>query len=76
VDEQPFKHGLDVVRLAQRAFDTRAAAAGESDDEIARTDVTETLAVEDERHTRHEVRLTDDELAAPRNLDDDSVCQR
>src|SRR5262245_55373956 len=68
-----FEHSLDVVRLSQRSFDARASAAGESDDEIAWADVTQTLAVEDERHAGQEVRLADDELAALRNLDDDSL---
>jgi hypothetical protein len=31
--------------------------------------------VEDERDARREVRLADDELAAPRDLDDDGVRQ-
>ena len=73
VDKQPFEDGLDVLRSPQRPFDTRTPAAGERDDEIPRADVTEPFPVQDERDACDEVRLADDELAALRNLDDDSV---
>jgi hypothetical protein len=73
VDEQPLEHGLDVVGLAERALDSRTTPARERDDEVSRAGVSEALAVEDERHARHEVRLADDELAALRNLDDDAI---
>jgi hypothetical protein len=75
VDKQSFEHRLDVARLPEPSLDARTPTVGEGNDEIPRTDVTELLAVEDERNPRHEVRLADDELAALRNLDDDRVGQ-
>jgi hypothetical protein len=71
VDEQPFHHRLDVVRFPQRALDPGASASGTRDNQIAWADVAEPLAVEDKWHTGNEVRLADEKLAAPRNLDDD-----
>jgi hypothetical protein len=73
--EQPLEHDLDVVCLPEDALEARAAPPRPDDGEIAWACVAEALAVEDERHAPHEVRLADDELAAPLDLDDGAVGQ-
>jgi hypothetical protein len=70
VHEQTFEHDLDVLRLAELALDTRAAAAGADDDEVSRTDVAAAFAVDRDRNVRDEVRLADEQLAALVDLDD------
>src|SRR6266545_7307793 len=75
VDEQALEHDLDVARLAEDALELRTAAPRPDNGKIAGPGVAESLAVEDERHPRHEVRLADDQLAALRDLDDGCVRQ-
>jgi hypothetical protein len=71
VDEQSFENDVDVVCLPEHTLEPRAAATLSRDDgEIAAARVSETLSIENERNTRLEVRLADDELAALRDLDD------
>ena len=72
MDEQPLQHHLDVVRLAEHLLEPRASPAGAHDDEIPLPHVPEALPVEHDRDVRHEERLADDELAAPRHLDDEA----
>jgi hypothetical protein len=72
VDEQALEHHFDVVRLAEDTVELGAAPPGADDGEIAGAGIAEALAVEDERHARHEIRLADDELAAL--LDEDDGC--
>ena len=70
VHEQTFEHDLDVLRLAELALDTRAAAAGADDDEVSGTDVAAAFPVDRDRNVRDEVRLADEQLAALVDLDD------
>jgi hypothetical protein len=70
VDEQHFEHDLDVLRLTEFALEPRAAAAGAHDDQIAGADVAAALPVDRDRDVRDEVRLADQQLAAPVDLDD------
>jgi hypothetical protein len=70
VDEQPFEHDLDVLRLAELALELRAAAVRAHDDQIAGADVAAALAVDRDRDVRDEVRLADQQLAALVDLDD------
>jgi hypothetical protein len=70
VDEQPFEHDLDVLRLAELALELRAAAVGAYDDQIAGADVAAALAIDRDRDVRDEVRLADQQLAALVDLDD------
>ena len=75
--EQPLEHGVDVIRGSEDALDAGPAAARADDGEIAGPGVAETVAVDDERHSRLEVRLADDELPAFAQLDDDlTACGR
>jgi hypothetical protein len=52
-------------------LEARTAASSCDDDEIARPCIAEALSVDDERNAGREVRLADDELPPPRELDDD-----
>jgi hypothetical protein len=70
VDEQPFEHDLDVLRLAELALELCAASARAHDDQIAGADVAAALAVDRDRDVRDEVRLADQQLAALVDLDD------
>jgi hypothetical protein len=70
VDEQPFEHDLDVLRLAELVFEPRAAPTGAHDDQIAGADVAAALAVDRDRDVRDEVRLADQQLAALVDFDD------
>jgi hypothetical protein len=75
VHEQAFEHGVDRRRLPEHALEPSPAAAGKDDRQVARTGVSEVLSVEDERHSRLEEGVADDELAALRDLDDDAFRQ-
>jgi hypothetical protein len=75
LDEQRLEDVLDPPRAPEPALDLRPAPAGADDGEVAGPDVAEPLVVEDERDSRREVGLPDDELAAPGDLDDDRVGQ-
>ena len=57
-----------------RPRSTRARPAARPDDgEVAALEVADPLRVEHDRHAGREVRLADDELAAPLDLDDDAL---
>jgi len=71
LDEKRLHHVLDPLRRAQQRLDTRATAPAGDDCQIARPGVARTLAVDDDRDARREVGLADEQLAAPRELDDD-----
>ena len=75
LDEERLEDVLDPAGASEAAFDLRAPATGPDDCEVARADVAEPLVVEDERDARGEVRVADDELAAPADLDDEDVGQ-
>ncbi|MGZ4392063.1 MAG: hypothetical protein ACXVRK_08110 [Gaiellaceae bacterium] len=68
--EQALEHHLDVLRLAELAFDARTAAAGADGDEVSGPDVAAAFPVDRDRNVRDEVRLTDEQLAALVDLDD------
>jgi hypothetical protein len=75
VYEQALEHGLDVAGLAENLLQPRSSPSRADDREVAGAGVAEALAVENQRDTRNEERLADDELAALRNLDDDRFAQ-
>jgi hypothetical protein len=75
VHEHAVEDGVDVLRTPENVLELRAAASCPNDGEIAGPCVAQSLAVEDERHAGHEVRLADDELAALLDLDDCAVAQ-
>ena len=58
-----------------KALDPGAPAPAAHDCEIAGVELAVALGVEHDRHARREERLADDELAPPRDLDDDGVGQ-
>jgi hypothetical protein len=70
VDEQRLEDVLDPLRRADDAVDARAALPAGDDGEIAGPGVAGSLAVDDDRHARREVRLAYEQLPAPRELDD------
>ena len=69
--EQSLEHGVDVIRGSEDAFHTSASAARANDSEVARPSVAETVAIDDDRYSRGEIRVTDDELPTRAQLDDD-----
>ena len=73
VHEQSFEDDLDVFRLAELALEPRAASAGAHDDQVAGADVAAALPVDRDRDVRDEVRLADEQLAAPVDLDYEKV---
>jgi len=75
VVEQAFEHRLDRAGRPEHALDPCTAAPGRDDDELTRSNVPRTLAVEDDRGARIEVRLPDEQLAAPRDLADEWLGQ-
>jgi hypothetical protein len=70
LDEQRLEHVLDLGRRAEHAVDGGPPPHAYGD-EVAFARVAERLAVDDDGHAGLEVRLADDELPAPRELDDD-----
>jgi hypothetical protein len=68
LDQQRLEHVLDPLRGAKHALDTRPATPAGDDGEIARARVARALAVDDDRNSGREVRLADNELAAPGKL--------
>ncbi|MGE5435241.1 MAG: hypothetical protein ACM3S3_10700 [Candidatus Doudnabacteria bacterium] len=66
--QQRLEHVLDPLRGADHALDARPSTPAGDDREIARPRFTRALAVDDDRNSRREVRLTDSELAAPGKL--------
>ena len=73
VHEQSFEDDLDVFRVAELALEPRAAPAGAHDDQVAGADVAAPLPVDRDRDVRDEVRLADEQLAAPVDLDYEKV---
>src|SRR6478735_2094200 len=72
LDEQRLEHVLDAIGRPEPLLDLRPAAPGTHHSQVAVLDVTDPLRVEHDRHARREVRLTDDEPAAPADLDDET----
>jgi hypothetical protein len=72
-DEQSLEDVFDLVRGAEDVDDLRAAASEAGDDEIAGAGRAKILAVEADRRPGREVRVADDELAAPGDLHDDEI---
>ena len=70
--EQGLEDVADPVGRAERALEPRAPPTRVHDGEVARAEVAEPLRLEHDRDARREVRLADDELAAPADLDDDA----
>jgi hypothetical protein len=70
MNEQAFEHDLDVLRLAELSLDPCAASTRADDDEVSGPDVAAALPVDRDRNVRDEVRLADEQLAAPVDLDD------
>jgi hypothetical protein len=66
--QQRLEYVLDPLRGADHALDTRPSTPAGDDREIARPRVTRALAVDDDRNPRREVRLADNQLAAPGKL--------
>jgi hypothetical protein len=71
--EQRLENVLDPSSAAERPFDPGAPAALRNEREVAIVDIVEALRIEDDRDTRREVRLADDELPAAPDLDDQAV---
>ena len=61
------------VGRPERSLDVRAAAPGRTTARSPGLEVAEPLRLEHDRHARREVRLADDELPAPADLDDDAL---
>ena len=76
LDEQRLEDVLDSVRGPERLLDVCSALPRPHERQVARLEVAEPFRLEDERHARREVRLADDELAAPADLDDDRLGDR
>jgi hypothetical protein len=70
VHEQALEHDLDVLSLTELALDARAATAGADDNEVSGPDVAAAFPVDRDRNVPDEVRLADEQLAAPVDLDD------
>jgi len=66
--QQRLEHVFDPLRRAEHALDTRPPAPAGDDREIARPRVARAFPVDDDRNSRREVRLADNELAAPGKL--------
>jgi hypothetical protein len=74
--EEPFEDRLDVVDTAQHALDARATPAEAKHGEMARVRLAGSLAIDDDRDARLEVRLADEELAAAGKLGDEELSGR
>jgi len=70
VHEQSLEHDLDVLRLAELALDPCAPATRPDDDQISGANVAAALPVDRDRYVGDEVRLADEQLAPPVDLDD------
>ena len=73
LDQQRLEHVLDPLRRSDDALHARAALAPGHDGEVARSRLPRPLAVDDHRHAGREVRLADEQLPAPGELDDDGL---
>ena len=73
LDENRLEHRLDRARLPDDALNPGPATSFGGQDEIADVDFSRALPVQRDRHARREVRLTDEELAPPLDLDDDPL---
>jgi hypothetical protein len=72
--EQPLQHGLDRVRGPEHALDPRPAATPADDGEVTRPRLAAAALLEQQRDTGREVRLADEQLAPPRDLDNYVAC--
>ncbi|HKH32022.1 MAG TPA: hypothetical protein VKA45_13325 [Gaiellaceae bacterium] len=71
LDEQALEHSFDRVGPAEDPLEPRPAASVRRDDrEVAGTRFVAPFLVEQDRRAGREVGLADDELPAPRDLDD------
>jgi len=75
LDEERFEDVVDPAGASEAPLDLGPPPARPHDGEVAGAGVAEALVVEHERHAGGEVRLADDELAAPADLDDEKVGQ-
>jgi hypothetical protein len=73
VPEQPFENGLDVARGPEDSFEPGAPASGTEDDEVADGRLPRPLPVDHDLRPGLEVRLADEELAAPAELADQEL---
>jgi hypothetical protein len=73
LDQQRLEHVLDPLRRPDQALDARAPATAGDDRKIARACFARAFAVNDDRDAGVEVRLADQELAAPSELDDNGI---
>ena len=71
--EQRLEHGLDPVRPAENPLEPSPPAPAVDEREVARPRLAASLAVDDHRHARREVRLADEELAASGELYDERI---
>jgi len=68
VDQERLEHVLDPLPRTEHALHACPPTPAGHDSEIARARLARTLAVDHDRHARREVRLADEELAAPGEL--------
>ena len=73
LDEQRLEHVLDPVRGPHYPLDASPPAAFRDGDEIAGLGALQPLAVDGDRRPGREVRLADEQLAAPAELDDQTL---
>jgi hypothetical protein len=71
LDQERLEHVLDPLRRAEDSLHSRAPAPAGDDREIARPRLARALTVDDYRRAEGEVRLADQQLAAPGKLDDE-----
>ena len=69
LDEQRLQHMVDPLRRAEETLHARPSAPARDHGEIARPRLARALAVDHDRHARPEVRLANQQLAAPGELD-------
>ena len=73
VPEEPLEHGFDPARGTEHALEPGPAAPEPDDHEVADRGVAGALAVDDDGNAALEVRLADEELAAPGQLADEEL---
>jgi hypothetical protein len=71
LDQQRIENILDPLRRADHVPHAGAALAARHERQVARSGLPRPLAVDDHRHAGREVRLADEQLSAPSDLDDD-----
>ena len=67
--EQRLQHIVDPLRRAEETLHARPSTPARDQGEIARPGLAPALAVDHDRHARPEVRLANQQLAAPGELD-------